>query len=139
MYYIRLFLFLLMFVGVRFKLKSSTICIVNSHFSAHMSETEKRNSEYKDTSCDLLFRVDDQSIPLLRHNMIFWVGDLNYRFEITSDFTYDNVIQLCKDKDFASLKGKDQFSQVHRLNQIFDDFKEGEISFLPTYKYDPGL
>ena len=111
---------------------------MNSHFSAHVTEIEKRNSEYNEILTDMLFHIGDRTIPLLSHNIVFWFGDLNYRFEMSDAFSYDDVMLSCKNNDIELMKRHDQFSLEHDRGDIFDVFQEGDINFLPTYKYDPG-
>ncbi|KAI6649300.1 synaptojanin-1 isoform X3 [Oopsacas minuta] len=125
-------------VAIRFKIHDSTLCFVNSHFSAHVTEIEKRNSEYKEIMTDMLFQIGDRTIPLISHNIVFWFGDLNYRFEMSNTFCYDDVMVACKENDTEALKLHDQFYLEHQRGDIFSEFQEGEITFLPSYKYDPG-
>ena len=87
---------------------------------------------------DMLFHIGDRTIPLLSHNIVFWFGDLNYRFEMSDEFRYEDVMDNCKNNNIEDLKLHDQFYTEHQLGDIFSEFQEGEVTFLPTYKYDPG-
>ena len=57
---------------------------------------------------------------------------------MSDSFTYEDVMLSCKNRDIQLLKRNDQFSTEHTRGDIFDVFQEGNIDFLPTYKYDPG-
>ena len=66
---------------------------------------------------------------------MFWLGDLNYRL---MDLNTDQVKNLLYANAFNNLLEHDQLKIQQKLNKVFQDYKEGEIRFLPTYKYDPG-
>ena len=66
---------------------------------------------------------------------MFWLGDLNYRL---MDLNTDQVKNLLYANAINNLLEHDQLKIQQKLNKVFQDYKEGEIKFLPTYKYDPG-
>ena len=80
------------------------------------------------------------------HDIVFWVGDLNYRIkkEIEIGRVYDLLDHVVKDEGensdeaFAMLLSYDQLNIERREERVFDGFCEGLIDFLPTYKYIPG-
>uniref|UniRef100_A0A7N5ZVL3 phosphoinositide 5-phosphatase n=1 Tax=Anabas testudineus TaxID=64144 RepID=A0A7N5ZVL3_ANATE len=121
-------------VAIRFCFHNSDICVVNSHFAAHIEEYERRNQDYKDICSRLQFRQLDPTQPpltIMKHNVVLWIGDLNYRI---SDLDVDNVKELISNKDFETLHTYDQIDK----EAVFDGFLEGDIDFQPTYKYDTG-
>jgi hypothetical protein len=61
---------------------------------------------------------------------IFWLGDLNYRVELT----FDESSKIIKMNNLKQLYENDQLNQSVRKNRVFTDFKEGEIEFNPTFK-----
>jgi phosphatidylinositol-bisphosphatase len=67
--------------------------------------------------------------------MIFWLGDLNYRL---SELDAETVKNLCKSQDFETILKYDQLYRQVQAKKVFLGYKEGEIQFNPTYKYDPG-
>ncbi|KAM9309038.1 type II inositol 1,4,5-trisphosphate 5-phosphatase isoform 2-T2 [Pholidichthys leucotaenia] len=125
-------------VAVRFRFHNSDICVVNSHLAAHVEEFERRNQDYKDICSRLLFRQLDPTQPpltIMKHNVILWIGDLNYRL---SDLDVENVKDLITKKDFETLHSYDQLKRQIDEEVVFVGFEEGEIGFQPTYKYDTG-
>ncbi|XP_013876705.1 type II inositol 1,4,5-trisphosphate 5-phosphatase isoform X1 [Austrofundulus limnaeus] len=125
-------------VAIRFRFHNSNICVVNSHLAAHVEEYERRNQDYKDICSRLLFRQLDLTQPpltIMKHNVVLWVGDLNYRI---SDLDVDGVKELISKNDFKMLHTYDQLKRQISEEAVFEGFEEGEINFQPTYKYDTG-
>ncbi|XP_051812523.1 type II inositol 1,4,5-trisphosphate 5-phosphatase isoform X1 [Acanthochromis polyacanthus] len=125
-------------VAVRFRFHNSDICVVNSHLAAHTEEYERRNQDYKDICGRLQFRQIDPTQPpltIMKHNVILWIGDLNYRI---TDLDVDKVKELISKKDFETLHSYDQLKRQIDEEAVFEGFEEGEIDFQPTYKYDTG-
>lgn len=64
---------------------------------------------------------------------VLWFGDMNYRFE---DMSREVVKFHCTPKALHKLLEKDQLHISMKSKKAFDGFQEGEIKFMPTYKYD---
>ncbi|KAM6909587.1 type II inositol 1,4,5-trisphosphate 5-phosphatase [Xenentodon cancila] len=125
-------------VAIRFRFHNSDICVVNSHLAAHVEEYERRNQDYKDICSRLQFRQLDVTQPpltIMKHNVVLWIGDLNYRI---SELDVDNVKELISKKDYATLHSYDQLKRQIDEEAVFAGFEEGDINFQPTYKYDTG-
>lgn len=120
-------------VGVSFQLNETFMCFVNSHLAAHVQEFERRNEDHDEILRRMAFNDGFRNRTILEHHQVFWIGDLNYRLTKTDDevirknCVYENIFYL------------DQL-YVQRVleKRVFRDFQEGEITFKPTYKYDPG-
>jgi phosphatidylinositol-bisphosphatase len=65
---------------------------------------------------------------------LIWVGDLNYRINLTEA----EVKAALRKRDLASLIEYDQLTIEREGGRTFHVFDEGQIDFLPTYKYDVG-
>jgi len=75
-------------------------------------------------------------LTILEHDVVFWIGDLNYR--IDEDMAIEEVYDLLSKRDLSCLRDKDQLNIERNKGSAFRGFEEGEITFLPTYKYQPG-
>jgi len=123
-------------VGVRFDYKNSTICVVNSHLAAHTENIKRRNQDFEDIKSRMKFNNDASlECNIFDHDILVWLGDLNYRIE---GLDVNTIKQLCKQKEFRKLIDFDQLSNERLKKQVFNNFTEGNINFIPTYKYDPG-
>ncbi|KAL0484152.1 inositol polyphosphate 5-phosphatase [Acrasis kona] len=119
-------------IGIRFRLFQSTFLFVTSHLAPHMGGTLKRNQNFADIIQQLNF--NGQHKPD-NHDYFFWCGDLNYRIE---QLDYHTVCKMVKNKQYSKLKEYDQLHIERMSGRVFFLFREGDINFAPTYKYDPG-
>ncbi|XP_064627898.1 type II inositol 1,4,5-trisphosphate 5-phosphatase-like isoform X2 [Lineus longissimus] len=122
-------------VAVRFSIYNSTVCFISSHLAAHVEEYERRNQDFRDINSRLRFAKFDPPLSIVEHDMIFWLGDLNYRL---SELDAETVKNLCKSQDFETILKYDQLFRQINAKKVFLGYKEGDIKFIPTYKYDPG-
>ena len=119
-------------VAIRFALNDSTFCVVNSHLNAHMENVARRNQDYHDIARELVFFVDGRRTSIWDHDLLFWIGDLNYRI-MGADA---DVRSRLRRGDIASLLPLDQLRQQQAARLAFEPFAEPPITFQPTYKYD---
>ncbi|KAL6527224.1 Inositol polyphosphate phosphatase, catalytic domain ues [Orobanche gracilis] len=66
------------------------------------------------------------------HERIIWLGDLNYRINLS----YERTRELISEKDWSKLVEQDQLIKELKKGRAFDGWFEGTLSFAPTYKYE---
>jgi len=72
---------------------------------------------------------------LYEHDILFWCGDLNYR--INSD-NFNEVVDMINQNKLYELRELDQLRHEKQAGNVFSEFEEGKIKFMPTYKFKVG-
>ncbi|XP_052241819.1 inositol polyphosphate 5-phosphatase OCRL-like isoform X2 [Dreissena polymorpha] len=121
-------------VGVRFSLHDTTLLFINSHLAAHQDEYERRNQDACDIEARMRFKQFLPPLTVQDHDVVFWLGDLNYRI----DQDINTVKSLVVRGLYNKLTPHDQLYKQLKTHSVFKKFKEGEIKFAPTYRYDTG-
>ncbi|CAL4909302.1 unnamed protein product [Urochloa decumbens] len=124
---------------------SVSMTIHESHFCfvcCHLAAGEKNGDELKrNGNVDEIHRrtVFDNpahivGVPqrILDHERIIWLGDFNYRLNLS----YERTHELISKQDWDGLFEKDQLKKELGKGRTFDGWVEGAISFPPTYKYE---
>lgn len=92
---------------------------------------KKRNQDYESVRRRTEF---PHRLPILEHDRVFWLGDLNYRLDMPND----DVRYICQGDDISLLLPADQLKAEMGAGKIFKGFSEAPITFKPTYKFDTG-
>jgi len=147
-------------VSVRFNYHDTSFCFVAAHLSSGKGEVEARNRDYFEIIRKTTFRpaaahaatahgtAHGIEKPWRRvgvtaaidmyindHAVVVWMGDLNYRL----DGERDDIIELTMKDELETLSAKDQLNMERaKRPDLFQNFCEAEITFPPTYKYEPG-
>ncbi|KAG8036817.1 hypothetical protein G9C98_004139 [Cotesia typhae] len=103
--------------------------------AAHCEEYERRNQDYADICTRLSFSNHVPAKSFKDHDQIYWLGDLNYRITEMDVLTAKQYITI---GNYAPVLALDQLGQQRKLGKVLQGFKEADIKFKPTYKYDPG-
>lgn len=151
---------------VRMTLYDSSICLVCTHLAAHMENVAGRNADFKNIYEKAVFLPAENATASINlsenlkgekhrqivyttglspteecgmshHDIIFWLGDLNYRIDDNFVST-DEVFSRIENKDLTYLLQYDQLNVERAAENVFQGFSEGNIDFAPTYKYQPG-
>jgi phosphatidylinositol-bisphosphatase len=146
-------------VSIRFNYHDTSFCFVAAHLSSGKGEVEARNRDYFEIIRKTTFRpaaahaatadgTHTIEKPWRRvgitaaidmyindHAVVVWMGDLNYRL----DGERDDIIELTMKDELETLGAKDQLNMERaKRPDLFQNFCEAEITFPPTYKYEPG-
>ena len=122
-------------VAVRFEFHKTSICFVACHFAAHLEKVQKRNDNFTDICKRMIFTQYEPPKKITDHDMVYWMGDLNYRIE---GLDLERVKELIKSENLEELLAYDQLRSQRNQGHVFTSFLEGRITFKPTYKYDLG-
>nr|GMC52518.1 type IV inositol polyphosphate 5-phosphatase 3-like isoform X2 [Ipomoea batatas]GMC56458.1 type IV inositol polyphosphate 5-phosphatase 3-like isoform X2 [Ipomoea batatas] len=113
------------------------VCFVCTHLTSGEKDGDvvKRNADVREIHRRTHFNTYS-SIRLPKsindHEKIIWLGDLNYRINLS----YENTMKLISKKDWSKLAESDQLRKELKKGRAFDGWAEGVLNFPPTYKYD---
>jgi phosphatidylinositol-bisphosphatase len=142
-------------VSIRLHFYDSTLCFVCTHLAAHRENVVGRNQDFSNVYNKTVFDVGEaairevirsgslshwsignSSVGIPDHDMVFWLGDLNYR--IDESMMTERVLQLSEKNVLDELRSLDQLNIERAAGRVFDGFEEGVLNFPPTYKFQPG-
>ncbi|KAI9812660.1 MAG: inositol polyphosphate 5-phosphatase [Thelocarpon impressellum] len=118
-------------VAIRMEYANTQICFVTAHLAAGFANYEERNRDYETISHGLRFQ---RNRSIEDHDTIIWLGDFNYRIGLGDE----KVRKLIHMGDLDALYENDQLNLQMVAGLTFPYYSEARITFLPTYKYDPG-
>ncbi|XP_072938550.1 synaptojanin-1 [Epargyreus clarus] len=116
-------------VAIRMVIYGTSLCFVCAHFAAGQSQVTERNADYTEITRKVAFPMGRS---LYSHDYVFWCGDFNYRIDLDKDETR----LLASQNNIQRLLEQDQLLRQKAQGLVFKNCFEGEITFLPTYKYD---
>ncbi|KAL4214955.1 DNase I-like protein [Rhizopus microsporus] len=118
-------------VAIRMDYGDTSFCFVAAHFASGQANVEDRNNDFYTINEGLRF-LRGRTID--SHDNIVWVSDLNYRVSLSNLEAREYVHQ----GNIEALLHHDQLIREMNQGNVFPGYKEGLITFLPTYKYDVG-
>lgn len=164
--------------GMRAKQIGAASRIIGSPAERHMASASTVGKQGKDEMQQVKARLqaleqehDVQSVikayqyTVLDHDLVFWVGDLNYRIieEVPMDVSLccgvvdgagaalicvsvcarmrkppQDVYDMINTGMIEKLTASDQLNIERAAGRVFQEFNEGKLTFAPTYKYIPG-
>ncbi|XP_010538510.1 PREDICTED: type I inositol polyphosphate 5-phosphatase 2-like [Tarenaya hassleriana] len=124
-------------VSISMSLYQSRMCFVCSHLTSGQKDgaEQRRNADVYEIIRRTRFASvldTDQPRTIPCHDQIFWFGDLNYRLNMSDS----EVRKLASQQRWNELINSDQLIRELRTGHVFDGWKEGQIKFPPTYKYE---
>nr|XP_043614721.1 type IV inositol polyphosphate 5-phosphatase 3-like isoform X2 [Erigeron canadensis] len=125
-------------VSVSMSIYQTLFCFICTHLNSGEKDTDiaKRNADVHEIHKRTHFNSSSYStLPkrIENHNRIIWLGDLNYRLNLSYEKTCDFISR----NDLSKLLERDQLVRELRKGRAFDGWSEGIINFPPTYKYEP--
>jgi phosphatidylinositol-bisphosphatase len=142
-------------VSIRLQFYDSTVCFVCCHLAAHRENVTGRNADFANVFNKTTFEIGEDairevirsgslshwnmgssSIGISDHDLIFWLGDLNYRIDET--MPTDQVLASSEKGVLDEMRKLDQLNVERAAGRVFEGFQEGPLHFPPTYKYQPG-
>ncbi|CAL9152145.1 unnamed protein product [Musa hybrid cultivar] len=124
-------------ISVSLSIYQTLFCFICSHLTSGEKDGDelRRNADVREIHRKTLF----SSAPgvgvaktIFDHERIIWLGDLNYRINMS----YDRAHELISRKEWSKLFEKDQLRLELKKGRVFDGWSEGVINFPPTYKYE---
>ncbi|KAB2621027.1 type I inositol 1,4,5-trisphosphate 5-phosphatase 1-like [Pyrus ussuriensis x Pyrus communis] len=124
-------------ISVSMSVYQTLFCFVCTHLTAGEKEADeiKRNADVN----EIHRRTQFHSFPgvgfpktIYDHERIIWLGDLNYRLNLSYEKTRDFISK----KEWSKLAEKDQLAKQFKKGRAFDGWSEGVLNFPPTYKYE---
>ena len=141
--------------SIRLQFYDSTLCFICTHLAAHRENVAGRNADFANVFNKTSFEIGDEavkeviklgslgqwatgtaSVGISDHDLVFWFGDLNYR--VDESIPTERVLELSTSNMLDELIEHDQLNIERAQGRVFQDFEEGPLTFLPTYKYQPG-
>ncbi|PUZ65021.1 hypothetical protein GQ55_3G189900 [Panicum hallii var. hallii] len=125
-------------VSVSMSIHATHFCFVCCHLAAGEKNGDelKRNGNveaiHRRTVFDNPVHIVGVPQRIHDHERIIWLGDLNYRLNLS----YERTHELISKQDWDGLFEKDQLEKELGKGCTFDGWVEGAISFPPTYKYE---
>ncbi|XP_054988348.1 phosphatidylinositol polyphosphate 5-phosphatase type IV [Sorex araneus] len=133
-------------LGVSFTFFGTSFLFITSHFTSGDGKVSERLLDYSKTVQGLSlprnvpntspYRSDAADVTT-RFDGVFWFGDFNFRLS-GGRAAVDAVLRQELGPDVQALLQRDQLSREMRRGSIFKGFREADIHFLPSYKFDIG-
>ncbi|KAK2166180.1 hypothetical protein LSH36_41g13107 [Paralvinella palmiformis] len=121
-------------VTIRMDIAGLNVCFVNCHLAAHLKNVGDRIQDFDQILDSQKFKeVDAENI--LEHDYVFWMGDLNFRLD---DIPKVDIEEKVQKGELKSLWPHDQLKKLMKDELIFTGFKEGPLTFPPSFKFDMG-
>ncbi|KAF5183511.1 Type i inositol polyphosphate 5-phosphatase protein [Thalictrum thalictroides] len=124
-------------ISVSMSIYQTLFCFICTHLSSGEKDGDelRRNANVQEIHRRTQFRsFSGIGFPknIHDHERIVWLGDLNYRINLS----YEKTRELISKKEWSKLSDKDQLVRELKKGRAFDGWTEGTLNFPPTYKYE---
>ncbi|KAI3672366.1 hypothetical protein L6452_38452 [Arctium lappa] len=125
-------------ISVSMSIYQTHFCFICTHLTSGERDVDavKRNADVNEIHRRTCFSsMSKAACPrsIRDHERIIWLGDLNYRINLS----YEETRDLISKNDWSKLLESDQLGWELRKGGAFDGWTEGALNFPPTYKYEP--
>ncbi|KAG6578866.1 Type IV inositol polyphosphate 5-phosphatase 3, partial [Cucurbita argyrosperma subsp. sororia] len=124
-------------ISVSMSIYQTLFCFICTHLTSGEKEGDelKRNADVSEIHRRTSFHpLNGIGFPKVIHDheRIIWLGDLNYRINLS----YEKTRELISRKEWSRLAESDQLLRELKKGRTFDGWTEGNLNFPPTYKYE---
>ncbi|KAM0062685.1 putative inositol-polyphosphate 5-phosphatase [Helianthus debilis subsp. tardiflorus] len=124
-------------ISVSMSIYQTLFCFICTHLTSgeRDADTIKRNADVHEIRKRTRFNSSfNSTLPrrIENHDRIIWLGDLNYRLNLS----YEKTCDLISKNEWSKLLECDQLLRELRKGRAFDGWSEGVLDFPPTYKYE---
>ncbi|XP_038884520.1 type IV inositol polyphosphate 5-phosphatase 3-like isoform X4 [Benincasa hispida] len=124
-------------ISVSMSIYQTLFCFICTHLTSGEKEGDelKRNADVSEIHRRTQFHpLNGIGFPKIIHDheRIIWLGDLNYRINLS----YEKTRELISRKEWSKLAENDQLLWELKKGRAFDGWTEGNLTFAPTYKYE---
>ncbi|KAG9002050.1 inositol polyphosphate 5-phosphatase [Tulasnella sp. JGI-2019a] len=116
-------------VAIRLNYHDTSFCFVTAHLAAGHTNVVERNNDYNTIDYGLHF---SKGRNIKAHDAVFWAADTNYRIDLENE----EVRSLALGDNLQALLAEDQLLDAMHTNAAFPSYREAQITFRPTYRYD---
>ncbi|KAK4434131.1 Type IV inositol polyphosphate 5-phosphatase 3 [Sesamum alatum] len=124
-------------ISVSMSIHQTLFCFICTHLTSGEKDGDvvKRNADVHEIHRRTRFNsLSAVGLPgrIYDHERIIWLGDLNYRINLS----YEQTRELISKKEWSKLVERDQLIKEFKKGRPFYGWSEGTLSFAPTYKYE---
>ncbi|XP_066920486.1 phosphatidylinositol polyphosphate 5-phosphatase type IV-like [Clytia hemisphaerica] len=131
-------------LAMSFSIFGTSLCFITSHFTSDKEKLSQRINDYRTINRGIRLPVIpgtknyENSDVTDRFDRVFWFGDFNFRIQKSRESVDRIMKRHARDQPLIirELLTHDQLNEVFDRGKIFHGFKENEITFMPTYKFD---
>ena len=103
--------------------------------ASYISSTGNKKCEIKNDIINDKKENIEEKLEMNQYDLVIFSGDLNYRINME----IKDIQKYIKNNDYETLLEKDQlYHSLIKKELDLDDFFEGHITFMPTYKFIDG-
>ncbi|XP_056668667.1 phosphatidylinositol polyphosphate 5-phosphatase type IV isoform X3 [Monodelphis domestica] len=133
-------------LGVSFTFFGTSFLFITSHFTSGDGKVSDRLLDYSKTiqALTLPKNVPDtnpyrsSSLDVTtRFDEVFWFGDFNFRLN-GGRMAVESILKQNLELNMSELLQHDQLLKEMKKGSIFKGFREADIHFFPSYKFDVG-